>query len=177
MGNVFTSSPFKNTYESMAGQKNAADIRQFGEAPQIQGLKNLYQLLLQQGRLDPRLLAQAQAQNSRSTQQQQDAARGNAARSGLGNSGLEAALNAAIGSAGANRSANLNYQDIADSYGRNQQNLGLLSQLVTQPSLGYASIGNELGLGLQSNSNKAKAATLGFAGGLLGAAGKAFGMG
>ena len=77
----------------------------FGIPAQKVGLTNLLQMLLQQGRVDPRLLASAQAQNSRSTQSQMDAARANASSRGFGNSGLSAALQAAIGSAGANRSA------------------------------------------------------------------------
>lgn len=105
-----------------------------------QGLNNLYQMLMSQGRVDPRLLASAQASNSRSTTQQQDQARGRFSASGLGNSGLSAAIQAAIGSSGANRSANLNYQDISDSYGRNQQNLGLMNMLIQQPQLGYSNL-------------------------------------
>jgi len=141
------------------------------------GYKNLLEALQGRGRVDPRLLASAQAQNARSTQIQQDAARAGAARSGYSNSGLAAALQAAIGSAGANRSANLNYQDIADSYQRNQENLGLFNQLYIQPSLGYGSLGTQWGLGQQEQLNKQKAGVLGFVGSLLGGAGKAFGFG
>jgi len=134
-------------------------------------------MLQQQGRVDPRLLAMAQAQNARSTQQQMDAARGSAARSGMSRGGLQAALQAAIGSAGASRSANLNYQDIADSYGRNQQNLGLMSQLVQQPALGYANLQQgsyEYG---RNRSDKQQAAALAFASSIVGGAGKAYGGG
>lgn len=123
------------------GNTGALVTGTFGTPAQKVGLASLLQMLLTQGRVDPRLLASAQAQNARSTQMQQDAARAQAARSGLGGGGLNQALQAAIGSAGANRAANLNYQDIADSYARNQQNLGLLDQLVTQPQLGYANLG------------------------------------
>ncbi len=98
------------------------------------------------------------------------------AQQGFGSSGLGAALQASIGAAGANRATNLNYQDLADSYSRNQENLGLLNQLVTQPSLGYGSLGVQYGLGQQEQKNKQKAGWLGFAGNLLGGAGKAFGM-
>jgi hypothetical protein len=99
-------------------------------------------MLQTQGRMDPRLLARQQALNARSTQQQQDAARADAARRGLGGGGLNQAIQAAIGSAGANRAADFNYKDIADSYARNQQNLGLLQQLVTQPSIDFAALGS-----------------------------------
>jgi hypothetical protein len=135
------------------------------------GLNNLYQMLIGQGRVDPRLLASAQAQNARSTQNQQTAARGQAARSGFGNSGLQAALQGAIGAAGSTRAANLNYQDISDSYARNQQNLGLLDQLVIQPQLSYAN----LGVADSQQQNQLKGAKLNAYSQLLGGVGKMFG--
>jgi hypothetical protein len=149
----------------------------FGIGAQKVGLANLYDMLLKQGRVDPRLLAQAQALNSRSTQQQQDAARAAAARNGLGGGGLNQALQAAIGSAGANRAANLNYQDIADSYQRNQENLGLLNQLVTQPTLGYASLGVQDAAARREQDAKIKAAKIGFFSSLVGGIGGALGGG
>jgi len=155
--------------------------RGIGYAPQSSGpeasraekqaIQNLYQMLLTQGRIDPRLLAQAQAANARSTQSQQTAAMGNASRSGMSRSGLAAALQAAIGSAGASRSANLEYQDIADSYSRNQQNMGLMNQLVQQPGLAYASLNqNQLQFD-KDQANKATAAKYALIGSLFGSAG------
>src|SRR5436190_774593 len=44
----------------------------YGLPAEQAGLTNLYQMLVNQGRVDPRLLASAQAANARSTQQQQD---------------------------------------------------------------------------------------------------------
>jgi hypothetical protein len=129
-------------------------------------------MLMQQGRVDPRLLASAQAQNARSTQQQQDAARAGAARSGLGGGGLNQALQAAIGAAGSNRSANLNYQDISDSYRRNQENLGLLDQLVIQPQLGYANLGFQDTASQRDAKQKQIASGVSLIGGGLGALGK-----
>ncbi len=154
------------------GNTGALVTGTFGTPAQKVGLTNLLQMLMTQGRVDPRLLAQAQAQNSRSTQMQQDAARGGAARGGFGNSGLAAALQAAIGSSGANRSANLNYQDIADSYARNQQNLGLLDQLVIQPQLGYASLGQQDLASSRDAKQKQLAAGVSLIGGGLGALGR-----
>lgn len=107
-----------------------------------QGYANLYSMLRSQGRMDPRILARQQALNSRSTQQQKDAARADAARRGLSGGGVNQAIQAAIGSAGANRAADFNYRDIADSYARNQQNLGILQQLVSAPSIDYAALGS-----------------------------------
>lgn len=137
---------------------NAQTLDQYGNPAQIQGLQNLFQMLQTQGRVDPRLLASAQAANSRSTNQQQQQARGGFAASGLGNSGLSAAIQAAIASAGANRSANLNYQDLSDSYARNQQNLGLMGQLVTQPQQGYAGISADLYNNFLNAEQRGKAA-------------------
>jgi len=172
---VFKYTKFPSSSYNSAGTTAAATSQKYGGPAQAQGLLDLQALLKGQGRVDPRLLAQAQAQNARATQQQQDAARANASRGGMSGGGLAAALQAAIGAAGSNRQANLNYQDIADSYGRRQQNLGLLNQLVIQPSLGYGSLGNEWGLGQQQQRNNQKAGWLGFSSSLLGSAGKAFG--
>jgi len=158
--------------------KNSASaqvIKQYGVPAEKVGLQNLYQMLLQKGRVDPRLLARAQAMNARQTQQQQDAARAGAARSGIGGGGLNQAIQAALGAAGSSRSSNLNYQDIADSYARNQQNLGLVDQLVTQPALGYANISQQYQAARAKADADQKAAILGFSGSLFGAAGKAAG--
>jgi hypothetical protein len=144
----------------------------FGIPAEKVGLTNLLQMLMQQGRVDPRLLATAQATNYRSTQQQQDAARGGAARSGLGGGGLNQAIQAAIGSAGATRSANLNYQDISDSYRRNQENLGLLDQLVIQPQLGYANLGQQDTQSQRDAKQKQIAAGAALMGSSLGAMGR-----
>ena len=152
-------------------------LNQYGNPAQQQALQNLLQMLQSQGRVDPRLLASAQTQNARSTQQQQDAARAGAARNGLGGGGLNQAILAALGSAGATRSANLNYQDIADSYGRNQQNIGLLSSLVTQPQLGYASLSADLYKSKAEADAKQKAAQLAMIGQSMESVGSAFGGG
>jgi hypothetical protein len=93
----------------------------------------------------------------------------------MGGGGLNQALQAAIAASGSNRSANLNYQDIADSYARNQENLGLMNQLVVQPGLANRQMGLDYSKNVQENQQKAKNARLGFAGSLFGAAGKAFG--
>jgi hypothetical protein len=171
----FKFTDYPQDFRDRASQNAAYWNRYYGDQAATPAFTSLLEMLKGKGRVDPRLLATAQAQNARSTQQQQDAARAGAARRGLGGGGLSQALQAAIGSAGANRSANLNYQDIADSYQRNQEALGLYNQLVVQPSLGFGSLGVQYGLGQQEQANKQKAGILGFAGGLLGAAGKAFG--
>jgi hypothetical protein len=154
---------------------NAETLDKFGKPATEQGFQNLYKMLQLEGRVDPRLLAVAQSQNAISTQQQQDAARGASSRSGFGNSGLAAALQAAIGSAGASRSANLNYQDIADSYQRNQENLGLMNQLITQPQLGYASLSADLYKTKSDADAATKAARLGVLGSVFSSIGGMFG--
>jgi hypothetical protein len=149
----------------------------YGYAAEGQGLKNLYAMLLAQGRVDPRLLAQAQAQNARSTQQQQDLFRGQSAARGIGGGGFSQALLASMGAAGINRSSALNYQDIADSYKRNQENLGLMNQLVTQPQLGYATLRQQETESLRAEKTKRQAAKLALFGSLISAAGSAAGGG
>ena len=144
-----------------------------GAKAEQQGLANLLNMLQQQGRLDPRLLAQAQAQNARSTQQQMDMARAGAARGGMQRGGLQAALQAAIAGAGTNRQNNLNLQDIADSYGRNQQNLGLMNQLVQQPALGYANLQQGNAEWHQAETDRKKAAQMAAWSSMVGSVGKA----
>ncbi len=143
-----------------------------GALAERQGIQNLYQMLLTQGRIDPRIMASMQAQSARSTQQQQDAARAQAARGGFSRGGLAQAMQAAIGSAGANRAAGITYQDAADSYGRNQQNLGLLGQIVQQPNLGYANLKEQGYQFDKAMKQKQQAAAIGafssFAGGMAG---------
>jgi len=168
----------ENFYPSImndtANRANAG-LHSYGAATSDAGYANLLALLQGQGRVDPRLLARAQALNSRSTQQQMDSARAGASRNGMGGGGLNQALQAAIAASGSNRSANLNYQDIADSYARNQENLGLMNQLVVQPGLANRQMGLDYSKNVQENQQKAKNARLGFASSLLGGAGKAFG--
>ena len=157
--------------------RNAKLLDQYGNPAEKQGLQNLMEMLQSKGHVDPRLLASAQAQNAQATNQQQMAARGGMTRSGFGNSGLAAALQGAIGGAGATRSANLNYQDIADSYGRNQQNLGLLKSLVTDPQMGYASLSADLYKTKSEADTQTKAARLGVIGSVFQGIGGMFGGG
>jgi len=157
--------------------ENSKLLNKYGNPAQKEGLQQLLKLLQGEGRVDPRLLAMVQRQNSMSTQQQQNAARGAAARSGFGNGGLQQALMAAIGGAGANRSANLNLQDISDSYARNQQNIGLMGQLVTQPQLGYASLSADLFKNKSASDAQRRAAEMGAIGSSMEAVGSAFGGG
>lgn len=154
---------------------NAELLNTYGNPAQKTGLTNLNQMLQGLGRVDPRILASAQVLNARSTGSQVRSATGAASRAGFGNSGLGLALNSAIGAAGATRAANLNYQDIADSYKRNQENLGLLSQLVTQPQLGYASISSDLYKTKSDSDTQTKAARLGVIGSVFQGIGGMFG--
>ena len=165
---------YGSTMDQTAG-KAQAGLWNHGRDISNTGYKNLLDMLMSQGRVDPRLLARAQALNARSTQQQQDAARAGASRSGLGGGGLNQALQAAIAAAGSNRSANLNYQDIADSYARNQENLGLMNQLVVQPGLANRQMGLDYSKQVQAKEQAHKNAVFGFSGSLFGSAGKAFG--
>ena len=144
----------------------------FGIPAQKVGLSSLLKMLLQEGRVDPRLLAQAQVQNARSTQQQKQNAVASSSRSGFSGGGLNQALLAAIGSAGANRAANLNYQDIADSYKRQQENFGLLTSMVIQPELGYASLGLQDTLSRRDAKQKQIASGVSLMGAGLGALSK-----
>jgi hypothetical protein len=93
----------------------------------------------------------------------------------MGGGGLQAALQAAIGSAGATRSANLNYQDIADSYARNQANISQANESVTNPQLGYASLSADLFRSKSEADAQTKAARLGVIGSVFQGIGGMFG--
>jgi hypothetical protein len=157
---------------------SAAILDKYGNPAQVQGLQNLYQMLQTNGRVDPRLLAQAQASSARQTAQQGAEAQAGYASREFGNGGLASAMQQAIKNAGINRSANLTYQDLADSYGRQQQNLGLLGQLVTNPQQGYAGISTDLYNNYTNAMERQKAARVaGLAQGISSAAGGASGGG
>ena len=176
MFDVFKTTPFPSSNAIQASSALSGTLRNYGAAPYQAGLQDLLTLLQGQGSIDPRLLAAAQAQNARSTQGQQDAINAQMTRQGLQNSGLAAALRASTAAAGANRGQALNYQNLSDAYQRRQQNLSLLDQLAVQPALGWGSIGTQWGLGQQAQQNQQKSGWLGFAGSLLGGAGKIFGL-
>jgi len=158
-----------SSYYNQAGVNLAHAIGGATAPIENQGLGNLLQMLRTQGRMDPRLLARQQATNARWTQQQQDAARAGASRRGMGGGGLNQALQAAIGSAGANRAADFNYRDIADSYQRNQQNLGLMGQLVTQPGTDFAALGSHQYNADRTNKNQQNAGYAGAIASIIGA--------
>ncbi len=146
-----------------------------GPLAERQGLQNLYQMLQTQGNIDPRIMASMQAANARATQQAQDAQMARASRGGFSRGGLANALQNSIASQGANRAAGITYQNAADAYGRNQQNVGLLSGVVQQPALGYANLNENSYQNYIDQKNKRSAALMSFVGGLVGAAGSASG--
>jgi len=143
-----------------------------GRQAESQGLVNLLQMLQTQGRVDPRLLASLQAANARGTQQQQDAIRSRSAAGGMARGGLAQALMASVGAAGADRASNLTYQDIADSYRRNQENVGLMNQVVQQPALGYSTLQEGQNQFRISEGNKSRAANAAMVAGIVGGIGK-----
>jgi hypothetical protein len=155
-------------FYNQAGVTGANTVSRAGANAGIIGMGSLTNMLYNQGRVDPRMLAAAQAQNARGTQGIQDNIQGQASRSGMSGSGLYKALNAAAGSAGANRASNLNYQDMVDSYQRQQQNLGLLNELVLNKQRDYGAIGaGQYGVDKAASTND-KAAKYQAVGGLIG---------
>jgi len=116
------------------GKRSAAVTSEFGAGPQKLGLAQLYQNFQNQGRLDPSVMARMQAQSAAATQNQM------ATTPASGNSSFSTALQQAIASAGANRGAQLGYQDTADSYKRLLGNYGALKGLVVDPAKDYAAI-------------------------------------
>jgi hypothetical protein len=142
-----------------------------GPLAEKQGLQNLYQMLQTQGNLDPRIMQSMQAANARATQQAMDAQRARASRGGFSRGGLSNALMNSISSQGANRAAGITYQNAADAYGRNQQNVGLMGQLVQQPNLGYANLNEQARIGQINQNNLRDAAAMSFIGSAIGGMG------
>lgn len=107
------------------------------------GLQDLFRLLGQRGRTDPRLLNMNLAGIDRGTQQAQDATAGMAARSGLGGSGLLQAIQASQGQGGLAAKARLRAQDAAQADQNQRMNLQLLRDLVIGPGLDLYGIQNQ----------------------------------
>lgn len=133
------------------------------------GLDSLFRLVQNPGQTDSNILNRTLLANTRGTQQQQTAAQGRMAASGFGNSGLGAALQAAIGQAGQNRESGI-YQDEArrrEDLLRND--LGFLYDFFIQPEL--TTYGANKGVSVAQSAQKAQkqGAAMGAIGTILGA--------
>lgn len=114
----------------------------------------LGQLLGQKGQIDPALMNQQLAGIARGTNTQQDAAAANVRGSGLQNSGVGAALQAAIGAAGADRSAGRIAQEHTAAAGRQRGDINSILQAIINPQLGLAGQGTAMAQSLLGSAQQ-----------------------
>lgn len=123
------------------------------------GLQDLFRLLAQRGKTDPRLLNMNLADVSRGTQSAQDATAASFARQGLGASGVGQAIQAAQGQGGLATRARLKAQDAAQADQNQRMNLQLLRDLVIGPGLDLYGINNQIE---QANRDRRTQRNLGY---------------
>jgi len=116
----------------------------FGIPAQQSGLQELFRLISQRGRTDPRLMNRNFAAVDRGTQSAQDATAGMAARSGLGGSGLLQAIQASQGQAGLSQKAGLRAAEAAQQDQNQRMNLQLLRDLVIGPGMDLLGLQRQL---------------------------------
>lgn len=132
------------------------------------GLGTLQQILQSQGRTDPAAFNRDLTQLSFGNQSLERGLQGNLAASGLGGSIGGKALQAATAGAGQERLADRRSKETQLAEARKRQDLGLLMEMITNPSLTSAGIR----LGIPSGSSgSSSAAGVGALGSLLGGIG------
>lgn len=127
-------------YAAQAGVNPIAAFRGIGTPASEIGYGNLLQLLAQNGRTDPRLMNSIMSGIQRDTQGAQMQAQGQAAAHGFGNSGVNAALQAALGQAGTAKQADVRAQDAALQQQRQMQLQDFFRQNIIQPGTDYAAL-------------------------------------
>lgn len=120
-----------------SGNYDIAGSLGFGIPAQQAGLQELFRLISQRGKTDPRMMNMNLADVSRGTQSAQDATAGMAARSGLGGSGVMQAIQASQGQGGMALRSRLKAQDAANADQNQRMNLAMLRDLVIGPGLDY----------------------------------------
>lgn len=123
------------------------------------GLQDLFRLLGNRGKVDPRAMNLQLAGIDRGTQGAQDATAGMAARSGLGGSGVLSAIQAAQGQAGLAQKAGLRAASAAQADQNQRMNLQLLRDLVIGPGMDLFGMQNQIN---QANKDRKTQRNLGY---------------
>lgn len=133
------------------------------------GMANFVSNLANQGHIDPRTMNMERSGLARSTADAVRSARTGFATRGFGNSGVGAAIEAAMQSAGDQSESDRVSKESADAAERNRQDIGMLPQLAIQPSIDQLA----LAMGQYNNnanrSQQQKGATLSAIGKIIGA--------
>jgi hypothetical protein len=138
------------------------------------GYGNLLKLLASEGRTDPRAMNAQMAQIQQGTQGAQMQQQGMAARQGFGNSGVNAALQAALGNAGNARQSDVRARDAQLAEERKRGDMAIFNDLIVNPGMQYASLASGAGLQQQQTQQQERAAKYGAYASLIGALAGAF---
>ena len=123
--------------------------------------EQLMALLMREGRTDPRLLNRNVNANARATESQQQAVRGSAAMRGMQNSGVNNAIEAAVGASGADRQAGIYADDAALAEQRQRDNLKLLLDMIIKPGIDYSAIESGQFQNQQDRNDRRKSSQIG----------------
>lgn len=159
-----------------SGNYQTPPSMQFGtvgeQAANELAINNLLNILMSNGRTDPRLLQRNLVDIQRGTEAQQGAVSSNMARRGFQNSAVGQAVQGAIGSAGQAQQAQVQAQDAAQAEARRRADLELFFNLIRGPQIQREGIANDVGIAfsqLGAQQDAAKQAALGqLAGALIG---------
>jgi len=142
-------------------------LPQGGEGGLLGGAQSsLLDLLNNPGQTDSTLFNQSLAANSQGTNQRLDAARGQFSRSGLGNSGLSAAMQQAIQGAGLNNASRLTAEEARRKEDLKRRDLQMLYDFIINPEVQKygadkgVSVGNAQASAQRSGANAQAGASL-----------------
>lgn len=137
------------------------------------GIKSLLDTINNPGQTDSALFNQSLASNSKDTNQQVDALRGDFSRRGLGGSSLAAAFQQATMGAGSNRQAALTAQEARRREELRRSDLDMLYKFILQPNMArYANdrgVASNEGIANSAQKSQTTAAGIGALGTLIGA--------
>jgi len=142
-------------------------LSKFGVPTLAQGFQSLGSMLQGDGRMPQQFMNQLLSGVDRRTEANQQAFQGRIAGSGLQNSGVNAAVGAAIDQQGADRAAGIQAQDAAQAQDRQMQQLQLL-QLILGPMQGAISGGQQVKQARDANKTAMTGAIMGGLGSLGG---------
>jgi len=138
---VFNQSLPLETRLTSAGGSLAVPFEQYGTTSAYLAYPMLQEILFGRGETDPRAMNRQINQIYRGTESLQGAAKANLAGRNLQNSGLGAALDAALGQSGMNQVADLRSREAQIAEQRKRDDLLLFLQMVMGPGIDMSALG------------------------------------